>query len=170
MPTRRSLGCRKRRRDWYSFCFWGYKFVLRGSEWAGYWLAGFGPIPPGCSPESVRIKEPYDVPKKPTKTDLSQATKAGEPGKTLAKFPTLASYLVDLVYSDDPETRREPSTLILSYRNGDLHCYLTDPSNSVQVHVVTPTFEELFATLEGLLKSEDVPWVYKKPYKPRKGP
>jgi len=101
------------------------------------------------------------MPTRPKEVSLPTATQAGPVCKWLKPYPTVASYLLDLQYSDDPTVSREPSTMFLKYQGGDLMCWFGDPSTEAQVRIVVPSLSELFPALELALSSANCPWQHR---------
>jgi len=148
------------------------RWVWRRDPWRGLSPPVATPLCAYCGcTECQKASEEVDELKNPTARVISadEARQRAETPKLLAKLPLTADLLLSPVW-EDGDTKGD--TCLFVFASGPFVKLLVKVANPpLKMMVQGRTWDEAWASLETILKGDDVPWEadgYSKPAKPKK--
>lgn len=145
--------------SWHPLSHWMVKFH-RPNRWSGWavWSAqasAWGA--PGHADCVKPLKEFLMKPIGPSRLKVDVSMLADVKG--LEKFPRLAEFFTDpYLELDGSKVAREPGTVYIQPRGGDLQVTLKEPSQSLMMRLTVPSLASMWPTVEAALGDPSSLW------------
>jgi len=125
----------------------------------GFRLVAWARMVDGSRGRHAVVQETFVVPKKPDQVESSpgEVRKVLPLPKSLAKLPTLASYILDMDYEEGGGPRK-PSNWLVTPTVLGWQITFKDPTTCRQLRLTVSDLDTAFASLEALLAGPSCPW------------